>query len=296
MANTYIKQTLGTATIILLIAAVLSACASPHRNAKKHDGAPSATLNSATIRDAVPKHEPLSKYGNPETYVVLGKRYRTLKTSKGFKQRGIASWYGTKFHGNRTSSGEIYNMFAMTAAHKTLPLPTYVEVINLENNRRAIVKVNDRGPFHGKRIIDLSYAAAVKLGVNTTGTAKVAIRAIDPRRHNTSSPQRVTTARPAPTPARTTAPPAPPPAPAPSAADTAMYFQIGAFSTRESAEDLRQQVAQQIPMPVQITPTGAPDTTLYRVRIGPLQSDSEAEKVSALLAMIGVTGANLIID
>ena len=287
------KHTLGTTAIILLIAAVLSACASPHRSAQKQDGAPGIALNGNTIRDAVPKHEPLSKYGNPDTYVVLGKRYRTLKTSKGFKQKGIASWYGTKFHGNRTSSGEIYNMFAMTAAHKTLPLPTYVEVINLENNRRAIVKVNDRGPFHDKRIIDLSYAAAVKLGVNTTGTAKVEIRAIDPRRHshNAPPPQRVAAARPAPTPPQATTPP-----PAPATTDTAMYFQIGAFSNRDSAEDLRQRVSRQIPMPVQITPTSAPATTLYRVRIGPLQSDSEAEKVSALLAMIGVTNANLIIE
>ena len=305
------KHKLTAALSVVLITALLSACATGPRSAKKHDGAPKITLNSAAIRDAIPKDEPLSKYGNPESYVVLGKRYRTLKSSKGYKQRGVASWYGTKFHGNRTSSGEIYNMFAMTAAHKHLPLPTYVEVVNLDNKRRTVVKVNDRGPFHDNRIIDLSYAAAVKLGVDTAGTANVEIRAIEPRRYSRPAPTRVTKKHQAPArdaqpqaPARTAQPQAPAAAPtAPIAAtpavstfDSAMYFQIGAFSTRESAENLRQRVVKQIPTPVHINPTQAPDATLYRVRVGPLQSDSEAEKVGALLAMIGVTNLNLIVD
>jgi len=132
------------------------------------------------IADAVPKVEPKSKYGNPKSYVVFGKRYYTKSSSKGHVERGLASWYGKKFHGRKTSNGERYNMYAMTAAHKTLPLPTYVRVTNLTNGRSTVVRVNDRGPFHGKRIIDLSYSAARKLGMAAQGIAMVEIRAINP--------------------------------------------------------------------------------------------------------------------
>jgi len=132
------------------------------------------------IADAVPRVEPKSKYGNPKSYVVFGRRYHTKSSSKNHVERGLASWYGRKFHGRKTSSGERYDMYAMTAAHKTLPLPTYARVTNVESGRSAVVKINDRGPFHGKRVIDLSYSAARKLGVVAKGTAMVEIRAIDP--------------------------------------------------------------------------------------------------------------------
>jgi rare lipoprotein A len=146
------------------------------------DSAPAGAPDLAEIEDAVPKVEPRSRYGNPKSYVVFGKRYYTKASADGHLERGLASWYGKKFHGRRTSSGERYNMHAMTAAHKSLPLPTYVEVTNLRNGRSAVVKVNDRGPFHGRRVIDLSYAAARKLGMVRSGTAMVEVRAIDPRR------------------------------------------------------------------------------------------------------------------
>jgi rare lipoprotein A len=132
------------------------------------------------VPDAVPKVEPKSRFGNPKSYVVFGKRYHTLTSSEGYDARGIASWYGPKFNHRRTSSGEKYDMYAMTAAHKTLPLPTYVRVTNLDNGRTAVVKVNDRGPFYANRLIDLSYAAARKLGIVAAGTAPVDVRAIDP--------------------------------------------------------------------------------------------------------------------
>ena len=146
-----------------------------------HDSAPTRYVDHTRVANAVPKVEPRSKYGNPDSYVVRGKQYTVRKTAVGFSQRGIASWYGTKFHGHRTSSGEPYNMYAMTAAHKTLPIPSYVEVTNLDNRRKIVVRVNDRGPFHDGRIIDLSYVAAKKLGITATGTGQVEIRAIDPR-------------------------------------------------------------------------------------------------------------------
>lgn len=121
-----------------------------------------------------------SRIGNPKTYTVFNKTYSVLPSSKGYKARGKASWYGKKFHGYHTSNGEIYDMYGMSAAHKTLPLPTYVKVTNISNGRHVIVKVNDRGPFHEDRLIDLSYAAASKLGILSSGTANVEIHAIDP--------------------------------------------------------------------------------------------------------------------
>lgn len=132
------------------------------------------------IPNATPKAEAKSRIGNPKTYTVFNKTYSVLATSKGYKATGKASWYGKKFHGYHTSNGEIYDMYGMSAAHKTLPLPTYVKVTNLSNGKHVIVKVNDRGPFHEDRLIDLSYAAASKLGILNNGTANVEIHAIDP--------------------------------------------------------------------------------------------------------------------
>jgi len=157
---------------LLLLLGLLSACSGTEDK---------MSLESSGIADAVPKVEPDSKYGNPKSYVVFGKRYYTKTSRKGHVERGLASWYGKKFHGRRTSSGERYNMYAMTAAHKTLPLPTYVRVTNLTNGRSTVVRVNDRGPFYGNRIIDLSYSAARKLGMAAKGVEMVEIRAIDPR-------------------------------------------------------------------------------------------------------------------
>ena len=119
-----------------------------------------------------PARRARSRYGNPDSYVVRGKRYHTLESSRGYEETGIASWYGRKFHGRRTSSGETYDMYKMTAAHKTLPLPTYVEVTRVDNGSSVVVRVNDRGPFVGDRIIDLSYAAAERLGVRNAGTLR----------------------------------------------------------------------------------------------------------------------------
>jgi rare lipoprotein A len=130
--------------------------------------------------DLVPKAEPRSRYGNSASYVVRGRTYYTKEDSRGHVERGLASWYGPGFHGRKTSSGERYDMYAMTAAHKTLPLPTYARVTNLENGRSAVVRINDRGPFHGPRVIDLSRAAASQLGVLAAGTAEVEVRALDP--------------------------------------------------------------------------------------------------------------------
>ena len=158
---------------------LLVACGSnpPSRYQQAQDSAPRYHKSVGAVSDAVPKIEPRSRGGNKSPYRISGKQYWVMPSSLGYSATGTASWYGSKFHGHLTSNGETYNMFSMTAAHKSLPIPTYVKVTNLNNGRHVIVRVNDRGPFHGDRLIDLSYAAATKLGYAKQGTAPVRIKA-----------------------------------------------------------------------------------------------------------------------
>ncbi|MBI2733981.1 MAG: septal ring lytic transglycosylase RlpA family protein [Aquabacterium sp.] len=145
------------------------------RNPDK-DGAPSdAPPNLASLPDPVPQVEPIKPGGPNKPYVVLGQSYEPVAADVSWKERGLASWYGTKFHGRRTASGEMFSMYGLTAAHRTLPIPSYARVRNLSNGKETIVRINDRGPFHSNRVMDLSYAAAVKLGVVSTGSAQVEI-------------------------------------------------------------------------------------------------------------------------
>lgn len=144
------------------------------------DSAPDEIPRVDLIPEPVPHAEPRSRYGNRSPYTVLGKSYEVLDSAEGYVGRGIASYYGKKFHGRRTSSLEVYDMYTFSAAHKTLPLPSYARVTNLDNGKSVVVRVNDRGPFHEGRIIDLSYAAAVKLGIHRSGTAPVEVRALMP--------------------------------------------------------------------------------------------------------------------
>jgi len=163
-------------TFLIIITFILSAC-STGRYQYSNDSTPSRLPNQVELKNAIPRAEAHSRGGN-KNYQVRGINYNVLSTAHGFEQTGIASWYGKKFHGHLTSNGEIYDMYAMTAANKNLPLPSYVKVTNLTNNKSVIVRVNDRGPFHQNRIIDLSYSAAYKLDMLKTGTAKVTITAI----------------------------------------------------------------------------------------------------------------------
>ena len=163
-------------TFIMALVALLTACSSS-RYQHAHDSIPTRLPNPNELKDAIPRAEIYSRGGNKK-YQVRGINYQVLNSAEGFEQIGTASWYGNKFHGHLTSNGEIYDMYAMTAAHKNLPLPSYVKVTNITNNKSVIVRVNDRGPFHKKRIIDLSYSAAYKIGMLKAGTAKVKITAI----------------------------------------------------------------------------------------------------------------------
>lgn len=159
--------------LLVFTCVLFVSCAPSGRYSQKHDSAPIRPPTKLELEDAKVKQEPLSRGNKP--YTVWGKSYTPMTERKPYKEVGTASWYGTKFHGHLTSNGEVYDMYAMSAAHKTLPLPSYVKVTNLANNKSVIVRVNDRGPFHGDRIIDLSYSAAYKIGVYDSGTAKVKV-------------------------------------------------------------------------------------------------------------------------
>jgi rare lipoprotein A len=239
------------------------------------------------VPNAVPRVEPRSKYGNPDSYVAEGRRYYVLKSADGFVERGIASWYGPDFHGKRTSSGEIYDMYQMTAAHKTLPIPAYVEVTNLQTGQRAVVKVNDRGPFKDNRIIDLSYVAARKLGIWAQGTGLVEIRTLIPG----AAPALATTTAaitPAPAPA-IKAPDKNPGAPVP------FYIQVGAFIDRGNADRLRARV-QTVAPNVQISPGESNGQAIYRVQIGPLTDVDTSDRIVHSLLQAGVNEYRIVLE
>ncbi|MBI2778718.1 MAG: septal ring lytic transglycosylase RlpA family protein [Gammaproteobacteria bacterium] len=276
-------------TLLFAVSVLLSACGTvPDRASGPRggviptpdkDGAPPrGAVDIASIPDVVPREEPRSKFGNPQVYTVAGISYRTMASSEGHVERGLASWYGTKFHGRRTSSGEPYDLYSMTAAHKTLPLPTYVEVTNLKNGRKLVVKVNDRGPFHQGRIIDLSYAAAQKLGINSTGP--VEIRAITPGSPPSAQMATQLSSEPPPTDAR----------------ETKLYLQVGAFVERGKAEQLRSRLQEHASSNIQISPSKKAQSTIYRVRIGPLASVEETDQMAARLSELGIRESQIVSD
>ena len=292
---------------VLFISAALSACGSlPHNRYNiSQDRAPTRDVDHQQIANAVPKHEPRSKYGNPKTYVVQGRRYTIRDNVRGFRQTGIASWYGTKFHGHRTSSGEPYDMYAMTAAHKTLPLPSYVEVHNLDNGRKIIVRVNDRGPFATGRIIDLSYVAAKKLGITAEGTGRVEIRVVEaaaPAANTTpvtTTPIKRVSTQTVPTQIASTKPTV---ASIPASSTSAnndpgqLYLQVGAFTDSNNATQLLNQLVGTLSENVLINRLSTDNYNVYRVRIGPLSSEADAERLRTTLKPLGLDTPNLVVE
>jgi len=261
-----------TVLALLTVTIILSACG----GTPPIDGPPRRSVNVASIPDAQPKVEPRSRHGNPSSYTVHGTRYYTLGTSAGYQERGIASWYGTKFHGRRTSSGDAYDMYAMTAAHKTLPLPTYVRVTNLENQRSVVLRVNDRGPFHANRIIDLSYTAAWKLGILAKGTGYVEVRALDPR-----SPGPIPVAKAAPKPA---------------SEPIELYLQTGSFSVRANAEQMKWRMQSVSGGPVNIDPVQIGGRITYRVRVGPIANVTTADRLAQRISDLGLETPRIVIE
>ncbi len=259
-----------------LLGLLLISCAGEQKiEPEPGDGPSTLDLEAGDVTDAVPRGEPLARYGNHSPYEVFGKKYTVMQSNKGYHEQGVASWYGSKFHGRRTSSGEPYDMHLATAAHKSLPLPTYAEVTNLDNGRKVIVKINDRGPFKNGRLIDMSYGAALRLDMIATGTARVDVRVIEV--YSGSQEQTI--------------------------ADTGValevddevdrgvdagnngetWLQAGAYGKREGAEQLAGQLEQAEVSPVSIHNTG----NLFRVWLGPYVSSVELESVIARVIELG---------
>ena len=268
---------------LLFCVALLAGCSSSGSNSSrysiKHDHGPSAPVDVSHVKDAVPKVEPKSRGGNKSRYTVLGKTYSVMASSLGYKERGGASWYGKKFHGHKTSNGEVYDMYGMTAAHKSLPLPTYVQVTNLSNGKKVIVRVNDRGPFHPGRIIDLSYAAAAKLDMLKSGTAKVEVEAIDPRTWNkTSTAVTATQSR----------------VPVQDRSGAAQYIQVGAYSSEAVARQVAVSTVNLTGLNGVIREYYLNSKKVYRVQLGPLNSSTDSSALIRQLSQAGFGGARVV--
>ena len=253
-------------SIVCLLLTLLSACSTNYgRYQQSSDSTPTRLPHPSELHDAIPRLEPKSKGGNKSNYQVRGKRYQVLSSADNFSQKGIASWYGKKFHGHLTSNGEIYNMYGMSAAHKNLPLPTYVQVTNLDNDKSVIVRVNDRGPFHHSRVIDLSYSAAYKLDMLTTGTANVLIEAITERQKKPKpalSQPKVSQA-------------------------TKYYIQVFATSNSQLANKTAEAFSSLYQLPAQANETSG----IYRVQVGPINKPAELTEILTTLKQSGYPNA-----
>lgn len=257
------------------------------------DGTPAFHPDLATIPDAIPRSDPITNAGNKSPYTVLGTTYRVVPVPPGYRERGFASWYGTKFHGRNTSNGEPYDVYAMTAAHKTLPIPCYVRVTNVENGRSVVVRVNDRGPFHEGRVLDLSYAAAYRLGYADKGTALIELELLDPmapewvaRRGETVPGTKVATAAPSSSSTASTTP----------LASARTYVQAGAFRSQDSARGLQQTLQSLVDHAVVVQRSSDAENPWYRVRIGPLESTEALRDAQRRLAAARIVGAQVITE
>lgn len=271
--------------ILLAVLLFLSACSSniirPVSNA---DSAPNRVIDVSGIPEVVPKPEEVLRTGNISPYTVLGGTYEVLPTSRGYRETGYASWYGSKFHGRLTSNGEVYDMYQITAAHKTLPIPAYVLVRNLDNGKELIVRVNDRGPFHDDRIIDLSWAAASKLGYADSGVARVEVIALDPNDYQTTLAQLA---------AENSEATAPPVQRIEDTSARLSHLQIAALSNPDAAEELADTVGTLADIDVQVVPpTSGGD--FYRVLAGPIVETTQLDILQTLLELNGLPAGYLV--
>lgn len=247
------------------------------RYAHEKDFGPSEEIDLSHVPDAVPRYETRTRAGNKNPYTVLGKTYHLIKDESSYRERGLASWYGKKFNGHNTSNGERYDMYAMTGAHKTLPIPSYVRVTNLDNGKSVVVRINDRGPFHQGRIIDLSYAAAQRIGILQKGTGRVEVEialpgdaAPIPRRADGTTPKHIEPALPPGT-----------------------YLQLGAFSQKESAQQFAASVGTKLTYPVTIQSATQPKQ-VHRVRVGPFKDAKSLQDARNQLTRIKIFEAHVV--
>ncbi|MBV7315872.1 septal ring lytic transglycosylase RlpA family protein [Shewanella sp. NIFS-20-20] len=252
---------------LLLLTLALGGCSSNQRYKMKDDKAPVTAPDVSQVEDAHARYEPYSRQANG-TYTVLGGTYQVLPTAKGYQEQGTASWYGAKFHGHLTSNGEIYDMYSMSAAHKTLPIPSFAKVTNLANNKQVIVRVNDRGPFHGGRIIDLSYAAAYRLDMLKSGTANVSVEAL-----HFESPQSAALAQ-------LQHPPEP------------HYIQISAAKDKQKLITLGESLSSSKGLKYRLQTAG----NLHRLQLGPIDNAMLADKLLQQLKQQGYPNSYLVKD
>jgi rare lipoprotein A len=249
------------------------------------------------VPDAVPRAEPHSSHGNPPFYEVYGQRYQVRASADNYVERGVASWYGPDFQGHDTSSGERYDMYGMSAAHKTLPIPCYARITNLSNGRSVIVRINDRGPFVANRIVDLSYSAATRLDIVRTGTAFVELRTIGPGELLTAPEATATTAVPSPVAVPVAAPSAVTPAvAAPVTTSVALYIQVGAFADPGNAQRVVDRLQSAGVAHVFSVASAGSGQVLRRVRVGPIGTVEEFDQLAAQLATLGFPEARLAND
>ncbi len=260
--------------LVAMLIAALTGCSSspPSRYSIDQDHGPRADVDLSHVPDAVPRVEPKSRGGNKSPYTVWGKKYAVLDSAAGYRERGVSSWYGKKFHGHRTSNGEVYDMYGMSAAHKSLPLPSYVRVTNLDNGKQVVVRVNDRGPFHGARLIDLSYAAAFKLDMLQRGTARVEVEVItvavsDAGNSGGYEPAPVQNMR---------------------VGSHNRFIQVGAYSSQSAAESVKTRLGRLlVDQQVEVS-TREAGSSIYRVRLGPLSAAGTS--VEGLLSLLADAG------
>lgn len=247
------------------------------RYAHDKDFGPGEDIDLSHVPDAVPRYEVRTRAGNKNPYTVLGQTYHLIADETSYRERGYASWYGNKFNGYHTSNGEVYDMYAMTGAHKTLPIPSYVRVTNLDNGKSVVVRINDRGPFHPGRIIDLSYAAAQRIGIHKTGTGRVEVEIALPNDA-------------APIPRRAEASTS---APVESALPPGTYLQVGAFSQKVSAQQFAASIGTRLTYPLTINSAKTPKE-IHRVRVGPFTTAKALQDARDQLARIKIFEAHVV--
>lgn len=295
-----VKQ-LNVGWLALLFALVLTGCGSAHKTSEpdhsssytmKQDRAPSGNFDVSDLQDAVPRYEEPRTAGNMSQYQVWGKTYRVMDSNEGYVERGVASWYGEKFHGHKTSNGEIFDMYSMSAAHKSLRIPSYARVTNLDNGQSVIVRVNDRGPFHGDRLIDLSYAAAKKLGYKSKGTARVEVESITVRQNGsmTLAGKPFGPGMAAPVVDSSSAP-----------ADgrdssLGLFVQLGSFSQRDPAEALLTKARRVVERPMRVRQVNTDSGRFLRAQVGPFDDEVEARKAQNILESNGFAQSIVLTD
>ncbi|MEL7450490.1 MAG: septal ring lytic transglycosylase RlpA family protein [Pseudomonadota bacterium] len=273
---------------VIAMATVVALLSAGCGQAVRDDGPPPVAPKPGEAAEPTPRAEPYSRGGNPPFYEVFGKRYYVLPSHHGYKAEGVASWYGKKFHGRLTSNGEVFDMYAISAAHKTLPIPTFARVTNLRNGKTVVVRINDRGPFVNNRLIDLSYAAAQKLDMVRDGTTLVSVEAI--------SMESMIEAPPIAPVMETAAEQATAPAPAAQETNAPVYVQVGAFAEAGNAERLAARLTLSGIDNVFVRSDPGDGMAVYRVRFGPVQSIEDYDRSIALLDSMGIKETHLATD